>query len=226
MGADEEQGREGGRMKYQIIDCEQRSPEWYAARLGRLTGSTAPDMMTKIKSGESAARRNLRVKLALERITGKSGDSDFQSQDMLNGIEREATALGIYEARSGEILERVGFLACEGIMAGCSLDAFVAGGQGIVEAKCPKPATHLAYLRTKAIPAEYYWQCLHNLWVSRARWCDFISYQPDFPEELQYLCVRLEPTMQELVAYENEAMKFLAEVSVETDEINALRKAA
>lgn len=213
-------------MKYSIIDCEQRSPEWFAARLGRLTGSCAADMMAKIKSGEAAGRRNLRVKLALERITGKSLDSDFHSVDMQNGIDREAQALSIYEARSDEILEPVGFLSCEGIMAGCSLDSFVCGGQGIVEAKCCKPATHLSYLRSKTIPAEYYWQCLHNIWVSGVRWCDFISYQPDFPEKTQYLCVRLEATMQELVAYEGAAMQFLAEVAVETNEIKAMEEAA
>jgi hypothetical protein len=213
-------------MKYSVIECEQRSDAWFAARIGRLTGSVACDIMRKVQKGEAASRRNLRVRLSLERITGRSLEDDFQSADMLNGVEREAQALAIYEAQSGEIVERVGFLSCEGIMAGCSLDAFVDSRQGIVEAKCPKPATHLEYLRTKQIPTDYYWQCIHNCWVSRARWCDFISYQPDFPEELQYLCVRLTPTMQELVAYEGEAMKFLAEVAVETNEINAMRTAA
>jgi hypothetical protein len=213
-------------MKYSVIDCEQRSEAWYAARLGRLTGSVASDMMARIKSGEAAGRRNLRTKLSLERITGRSMESDFMSVDMQNGIDREAQGLAIYEAMTGTIIERVGFLSCGEIMAGCSLDAFVESRVGIVEAKSPKPATHLAYLRTKTIPQDYYWQCLHNVWVSGARWADFISWQPDFPEELQYLCVRLEPTMQELVAYENEAMKFLAEVTVETNEINAMRSAA
>lgn len=214
-------------MRYTIVECEQRSVEWFAARAGRLTGSAAADMMRNVKNGDPAAsRRNLRVKLALERITGRSLESEFQSQDMINGIEREPQALALYEARSGEIVERVGFLSCEGIMAGCSLDAFVAGNTGIVEAKSPKAATHLEYLRTRTVPTDYYWQCIHNLWVSRARWCDFISYCPDFPEDLQYLCVRLEPTMQELVAYEKAAMEFLAEVAVEVNEINAMRDAA
>jgi hypothetical protein len=213
-------------VKYQVIDCEQKSPEWYAARIGRLTGSRAPEIMRRIKSGEAASRRNMRVQIALERITGRSLDSEFLSADMQNGIDREAHALALYEANSGQILERVGFLSCEGIMAGCSLDAFVSGRVGITEAKCPKAATHLEYLRTKQIPTDYYWQCVHNIWVSRARWCDFISYSPDFPEELQYLCVRLEPTMQELVAYEKAAMEFLAEVTVEVNAINEMRKAA
>jgi predicted phage-related endonuclease len=213
-------------VKHTEVTCEQRSEEWFAARAGRLTGSAAADMMKRIKSGEAAGRRNLRVKLALERITGRSLEEEFQSADMLNGIERESIALGLYEARSGEFVERVGFLACDEIMAGCSLDAFVAGREGILEAKCPKAATHLEYLRTKKIPTDYYWQCLHNVWVSGAKWCDFVSYQPDFPEDLQYLCVRLEPTALELSGYEKAALEFLAEVTTETDSINAMREAA
>jgi predicted phage-related endonuclease len=111
-------------------------------------------------------------------------------------------------------------------MAGCSLDAFVSGRKGIVEAKCPKSATHLEYLRTRKIPNDYYWQCLHNLWVSGADWCDFISYDEAFPEELQYLCVRLERDEAAIEAYAKLASTFLAEVSVEVNEITAMRLAA
>jgi predicted phage-related endonuclease len=213
-------------MKFNVIDCEQKSAEWFAARLGRLTGSVAVDITRTVKSGEAASRRNLRVQLALERITGRSQESDFQSQAMQHGNEFESKALAIYEANTGTILERVGFLSCEMLMAGCSLDAFVGGRKGIVEAKCPKSATHLEYLRTRKIPNDYFWQCTHNLWVTGAEWCDFISFDEAFPEELQYLCVRLERDEQEIAAYAELASKFLAEVSVEVNEIQAMRKAA
>ncbi len=213
-------------MNFTILTCEQRSDEWREARLGRLTGSTAVDITRTVKSGEAASRRNLRVQLALERITGRSEESEFQSEAMKAGVELEPQALATYEAITGTILERVGFLKCEVLMAGCSLDAFVAGRKGIVEAKAPKSATHLEYLRTRKIPNDYYWQCLHGLWVSNAEWCDFISYSPVFPEELQYLCVRLERDEQAIAAYAALASTFLAEVSVEVSEIQAMRKAA
>lgn len=213
-------------MKIKVIDCEQKSEEWFKARLGRLTGSTAVDITRTVKSGEAASRRNLRVQLALERITGRSQEGEFQSQAMQHGVEFEPKALAIYEANTGEILERVGFLSCEMVMAGCSLDAFVSGRKGIVEAKCPKSATHLEYLRTRKIPNDYFWQCTHNLWVTGAAWCDFISYDEAFPEELQYLCVRLERNEREIAEYADLASKFLAEVTVEVASINDMRKAA
>ena len=213
-------------MNFVVIDCEQKSPEWFTARLGRLTGSVAVDITRTVKSGEAASRRNLRVRLALERITGRSQESDYESQAMQHGNEFEAKALSTYEARSGSLVERVGFLRCESLMAGCSLDALVDGGDGIVEAKCPKSATHLEYLRTRQIPNDYYWQCVHNLWVSGAKYADFISFDAAFPDELQYLCVRMERNKTVIAEYEALATRFLAEVAVEVSEIEAMRNAA
>jgi predicted phage-related endonuclease len=212
-------------MNFTVIDCEQKSEPWVLARLGRLTGSRAPAMMTRIKSGESAGRRNLRMALALERVTGKSQDRDFTTPDLEHGEITEPEALGTYEARTGNIVERTGFVSCGAIMAGCSLDGSVNGFEGIVEAKCPKQATHYDYLRTKQIPTDYRWQCLHSLWVTGAQWCDFISYSPFFPEHLQYLCVRLNRNETEIAAYEKEAMHFLAEVSVDVKSIMEMEAA-
>jgi predicted phage-related endonuclease len=214
-------------MTYSVIDCEQRSDEWFAARAGRLTGSVAADMMRTQKSGApSASRKHLLMRLALERITGRPQERAFTTAAVQHGIDKEPEAYGRYEAETGEILERVGFLSLGGVMAGCSLDAFVLGRKGIVEGKAPESATHYEYLKSKQIPDDYRWQCTHNLWVSGAEFCDFISFDDRFPEDLQYLCVRLERNELEIKAYESAALKFLAEVSIEVAAINRLRNAA
>lgn len=217
-------------MSYTIIDCEQRTDMWYAARAGRFTGSVAYDAMHTIRSGAfGAGRKHLRMRLALERVIGKPQESAFTSDAMKHGIDMEPMALARYEAESGEILERPGFLQHSEILAGCSLDAAVMAGErisGIVEGKAPESATHFEYLRTRQIPEEYRWQCLHNTWISGAKWCDFVSYDPRFPEDLQYLCLRFTWTPKEIRAYEIAALAFLAEVAEEVDEINKLRKAA
>lgn len=213
-------------MSFTIIDCDQRSEAWRVARAGRLTGSCAAKMMTEIKSGESAARRDLRIRLALERITGRAQEDEFTTAAVQHGIDKEPVAFGMYEAITGYIGERPGFLSMDGVMAGCSLDAFVDNRRGIIETKCPKSATHYEYLKTREIPKAYRWQCLHNLWVSGAQWCDFISYDDRFPEHLQYLCVRMERSETEIRAYEALAMRFLAEVAVDVAEISTLKAAA
>jgi len=213
-------------MQFTVIECEQRSDEWKAARVGRLTGSRSPHMMARIKTGEAAARRNLRVGMGLERITGKPYERGFSARVTTQGVENEPLALATYEARSGNIVERTGFLSCGAIMLGCSLDGHVNEFEGIVEAKCPESATHYGYLKTREIPEDYRWQCIHNMYVSNAQWCDFISFDPNFPADLQYLCVRINRNETEIQAYADAANRFLAEVTVEYNEIQKLRKAA
>lgn len=218
-------------MSYTILTCEQRSDEWHAARAGRFTGSCAADAMNTIKSGAfSASRKHLRTRLALERITGKPQERKFTTEALQNGIDKEPMALGRYEAETGEIVTRVGFIKHNELMAGCSLDAAIMLRDrmvGIVEGKAPESATHLEYLKPPHnIPSDYRWQCLHNLWVSGADWCDFISFDDRFPDDLQYLCVRLNRDEKEIRAYEIAALRFLAEVTEEVDEINKLRVAA
>lgn len=213
-------------MNFTIVECEQRSEEWKLARLGRLTGSRAPHMMAKIKNGDwAASRRNLRMGLALEQITQRPFERGFAARTTTHGVDTEPAGLGIYEARTGYMIERTGFLSLGPIMAGCSLDGHVSDFEGIVEIKCPEPATHLTYLRSREIPEEYRWQCIHNLWVTDAQWVDFISYDPSFTEKLSFLCIRLARNESEIAAYEAAAMRFLAEVALEVKGILELEAA-
>jgi hypothetical protein len=53
-----------------IIDCAQGSPEWFAARAGRVTASRIADLMAKTKTGWGACRANYLAELVAERLTG------------------------------------------------------------------------------------------------------------------------------------------------------------
>lgn len=210
-----------------IHDVDQRSPEWYALRLGRLTSSIVSDMLAVRKDGkEAAGRRNLRVRLALERIVGRNLESTYTSAAMQQGIEREADAQALYEVATGRLIEPVGFIAHDELLAGCSPDGIVNGFEGIVEAKSPLPATHLEYLRTSRIPEDYHRQVLHQLWLTGARWCDWISYGPEFPEPLQLKLVRVERESAQIDAHELAVRQFLREVDDECAAIAALAGAA
>src|SRR6185295_6009416 len=110
---------------FTVVDAPQRSPEWFAARLGRLTGSRAGDMMATIKSGEAASRRDLRLQLVLERLTGTVQDDGYVSADMRRGIAREPAALAAYEVATGHLVQTTGFLQHDTLPAGCSLDGHV-----------------------------------------------------------------------------------------------------
>jgi hypothetical protein len=86
---------------------------------------------------------------------------------------------------------------------------------GIVEIKCPIPATHWAFLKSGLIPEEYVKQCVHNLWVTGAQWCDYVSYNPDFPESLQLRVKRINRDERVMAEYEKQVRAFLAEVDTE-----------
>lgn len=211
-------------MSIRIVDCEQRSPEWFEARAGRLTGSVADAITATLKSGgEPAARRDLRLQLAVERITGRAMESDgFVSKDMQRGIDCEPLALAMYEADTGLIARRTGFVAHTGLMVGCSLDGDVDGMKGLVELKCPKSATHISYLREGRLPKDYVAQVTHNAWVTGAEFVDFCSFDDRLPEPLQWFRVRVTRAELQIPLYEAAAMKFLAEVKVEVDSLNEL----
>lgn len=213
--------------RFEIIDCEQRSPEWFAARAGRVTGSRAPMMMKKIKSGAfSADRKNLTSALALEGITGKPYERIFNKpRAMVHGENTEQLCRDHYEISTGLLVETTGFLSMPSIKAGCSLDGHVNDFEGIVEFKCPESATHLEYLQTKQIPSEYYWQCTHNLWITGAKWCDFGSFDPDFPEDLRFVRTRMNRDEAVMAEYDTAINRFLAEVTIEIQTIQKLRAA-
>lgn len=206
-----------------IVECEQRTPEWYAARAGKLTGSKAKDMLATIRSGEAAARRDLRASLAVEILTGKSLDTDgFVNKEMQRGIDLEPAALAAYEALSGNIVRRTGFILHDSADAGCSLDGDIDGCIGLLEIKCPKIATHVGYIRAGKLPLDYVPQVLHNFWVTGAKWLDFLSYDDRLPEALQTFLIRVYAKDMDIEDYARSATGFLAEVKAEVASLNEL----
>lgn len=207
---------------FRIIDAEQRSPEWFAARVGRLTGSVAGDMLAKIAKGESASRRNLRLRLVLERMTGKPQESGYVSPAMETGIEREAGAFAAYEALTGNVAQRSGFLAHTEHMAGCSLDGHFGDFEWLLSIKCRQPAAHLDFLRSGKIPSDALAQMRHELWVTGGLSHDYFSWNPDFPPELQSRIVTLPRASADIDGYEQAALAFLAEVETECQAIRTM----
>lgn len=208
-------------MRFTEHIIEQRSPEWLSLRAGRLCGSKAADMLATIKTGEAAARRNLRLQLILERVTGRPQERAYQSQAMQDGVEREADAVALYDAASGLCARPTGFVALNDIMAGCSPDGVIGDFEGLLEVKCPIAATHWEFLKTGIVPDEYVKQITHNLWVTGAHWCDYLSYQPDFPEGKRTKLSRVKRELVDVAGYEKAALKFLAEVDFEVLAFNS-----
>jgi exodeoxyribonuclease (lambda-induced) len=199
---------------FTVINAEQRSPEWLKARAGRLTGSRAAVVTVKGKGGnESVQRRDYRLQLVSERITGEAQENFYFNSDMQRGIDLEPVAFARYEALTGELVRRTGFLSHNELMIGCSLDGDIGDFSGILELKCPKMATHLGYLGSPStLISEYANQVAHNLWVTGAAFCDLISFDDRMPKSKQMLRVRVERYNAGLDDYVAAATVFLLEV--------------
>lgn len=204
-------------MKFTVHDVEHRSDDWFKLRLGRLTSSRAADAFRYRRDGkEAASRENLRVKLAVERITGEwSSEGEWSSAPMQRGLDMEADALAAYEAETGNLTTPAGLVVAEDVMAAASPDSMVNDFEGIVEAKAPLQKTHYNYLKSGKIPGDYLAQVRHLLWVTGAEWCDWFSWCPSFPEPIRLQLIRVTRDEADIDGYEEKVLEFLGELDVE-----------
>jgi putative phage-type endonuclease len=196
---------------------EQRTEEWFQQRLGKVTASRISDVIAKTKTGVSTSRQNYLVQLVSERITGKKGDS-FVNQAMLDGIEREGAARELYMRTRGVSVTEVGFFDHPVIKnSGASPDGAVNSEEegkyaGLIEIKAPIETTHTNTLMSKSVPSKYIPQMQWQLACTGAKWVDFVSYNPNFPEELQLFVARVDRDDTYIGELEAEVIKFLDEV--------------
>lgn len=189
---------------------EQGSNEWHLLRLGKVTASRIADVLSKGKSGESASRRNYRTELVVQRLTGLPGES-FSNAAMEHGVRTEPKARTAYEVEKQQFVEQVAFIDHPSIeWFGCSPDGLVA--DGLIEIKCPNSTTHVDYLADNKPPAKYIPQMQCQMAVTGRQWCDFVSFDPRLPDDLQLFVVRLERDQEYIEAMEAEVKKFLSEV--------------
>jgi putative phage-type endonuclease len=190
---------------------EQRSAEWFAARLGKVTASRVADVIAKTKSGYSASRANYMAELVCERLTGMQGES-FSSAAMVWGTNTEPMARSAYESRMAELVEETGFVLHPTIsMAGASPDGLI-GDDGLVEIKCPNTATHIDTLLSEGAPSKYMTQMQWQMACTGRKWCDFVSFDPRMPEEMQMFVIRVERNDDVIIELEREVEKFLVEL--------------
>ncbi len=203
-----------------VIECAQRSDLWFSSRLGMLTASSLGDAFATTKSGYSTSRRNLKLRIVLERLTGKSQESGYTNAAMERGILLEPEARAAYEVESGLLVDEVGFIVHDELLTGASPDGLI-GEDGGLEIKCPGAAAHLDYLRGE-VPSDYRLQVIHSLWLTGRQWWDFCSWHPDFPEPLRLKVTRLWAKDYQMPAHELNVRLFLSECDAELAAVQKL----
>lgn len=165
-------------MELLIFNCEQGTPEWYAARAGIPTASEFDTVMAKGKGGgESKTRRTYMLKLIGERLTREPMWS-YSNEHMERGKVMEAEARQLYSMVSDLEPVQVGFLRRGD--AGASPDSLV-GNDGMLEIKTKLPHLQLDCILYDELPAEHRAQCQGQLWIAEREWVDFVSYWPGLP---------------------------------------------
>lgn len=203
------------------LDMPQGSPEWFAARCGKVTASRIADVIAKTKTGYSSSRANYKAQLVAEILTGQPQET-YSNAAMAWGTEQEPFARSAYEAMKGVFVDQTGFVlhpAIEG--AGASPDGLV--DDGLLEIKCPNTATHIEYFLAGEVPSKYQpqmaWQCA----CTGRSWVDFASFDPRMPDELRLFVIRYEPSKTYINELEAEVIGFIDEVN---DTVARLRKIA
>ena len=216
-----------------IINVEQGTPEWKAARVGRVTASKIKDILAKGKgNAESASRADYRMQLACEILTGEPQDDSFYSKEMAWGNEQEPFARAAYGVDAGIIVEQVGMVIHpKDDRCAASPDGLVNwdgenAPEGLIEVKCPKTKTHVGYIQAGGVPSEYQPQMLWQMACTGAQWNDFVSFDPRLPENLQLYICRFARDDARIAEIEREVARFLQEVDCLVNTLNQIGKAA
>lgn len=150
-----------------IAKIEQRTPEWFAQRVGKITGSRVSAILglSKYATRQSVLRDMVREYLELpSEFTGNIATQ--------HGEQHEQEAVDAYSAHTGLLVDDAYFVPHHTITwLGASPDGLV-GDDGLIEVKCPFRA---AYRHIDERP-DYYAQIQLQLACTGRKWCDFVVW--------------------------------------------------
>lgn len=199
----------------------QGSDAWHQIRLGRVTASRVAEVIARTKTGYGASRANYMAELVAERLTGQPAER-FTNAAMAWGTEKEPDARAAYVFMRDADVAEVGFVAHPRIaMTGASPDGLV-GGDGMVEIKCPMTASHIETLIGQAVPGKYVTQMQWQMACAGRAWCDFVSFDPRMPAEMQLFVRRVHRDETMIAELEREVSAFLAELDAKVAQLTAL----
>lgn len=185
---------------------QQRTDAWFKARCGIPTSSGFDKIITP-KGEPSRQMQKYLYQLAGECVTGIKEES-YINAAMQRGIDKEPEARKFYELIKGCKVKEAGICYIDKKKQfSCSPDGFV-GSDGLVEIKCPEIWTHVGYMVNGGLYEDYFVQCQGQLFITRKKWVDVISYYPS----LRPLIVRVKPDMTFITNLESSLHHFCREL--------------
>ena len=159
-----------------IVECEQKSDEWFELRSQRMTASNAQAISANGKGLDTYIAKLMQEHYSL------AEPERYQNKAMERGNELEDSAVFAYESEQGLRVDKVGFVVYDDY-AGCSPDGLVSLN-GLVEIKCPQDKVFFQYLLDEKIDTAYLWQMQMQMLICDKDWCDYVLYNPNYKRSL------------------------------------------
>ena len=200
---------------------DQRTDEWLQARAGKVTASRFKDVISRTAKGLPTADRTRYLwQIVTERLTGQPVQMP-DAAPLRWGRENEDSARTAYLFTSSAKLTETGFVAHPTLACGASPDGLLSddsdpdGMFGLIEIKCPwNTQVHLETW-LNGMPEDHQAQIQGQMWLTGREWCDFVSFDPRMPADLQLYVQRVKGDPEFQARLEREIIAF----SAEADEI-------
>ena len=192
----------------EIVNCDQKSPEWFEIRKKKMTASNAQAIAANGKG------LNTYIMKIMQEHFSRAKKVNFTNKDTERGNELEDSAGFLYSMKTGIETEKVGFVIYDEFV-GCSPDLF-AGQDGLVEIKCPDDKIHFDLLLNDKVDTAYIWQMQMQMLICERAWCDFVAYNPNFDQNKELIIKRFYPDpvkFAELKAGFETGKKLMREIS-------------
>lgn len=174
-----------------IIDCEQGTDAWLAARLGiptasefckivsNSTGELCRSRSNKKELSETAKKYAYR--LVAETLLGRPLEKPPGNPwAMARGKELEPQAIQQYSFTNDAEVRSVGFVTTDCGRLGCSPDGMIIGQRAGLEVKCTLDESHMGII-IDGPGDDYKPQVQGTLAICEAEWWDLYAYHPELP---------------------------------------------
>lgn len=203
-------------MKFKLFEGEQRTPEWFELRRGKVSSSRLGDWLAvskaKGKEGQPLkARLDYEKELQFERQFNVSYDF-FVSEPMQDGIDFEAFARREYEKITGNVAVEVGGWYSDSFFASTDGEVIEKGKKkpsGILEIKWVRDNSWAELLESREPKDSHILQMQGGMLASGHKWCDYVVGHLK-TKSIIVIRVKADPEIQKQI---EESLK--AELSVE-----------
>ena len=193
-----------------ILDHEQGSDEWFAARLGRPSASMFNKLITSTGKPSTSASKYI-DELVDERLNGVRAPV-YVNEHMERGTRLEPEAREYYEFLTDQQVTEYGFILDDSEEFGCSPDGLIKDSdgnfEGGLEIKCP--ANMVGYHRdNKSFVTKYKQQVMGCMMITGAKWWDLMAYSDKKPHHLIIRVERDEEYIEKLAAEIDKAVTII-----------------